>query len=87
MARYMSKPVFVDAVHWRNMGDHPKVVYFHEINSGEDHDNDMQPVVQTPVGLVAVSPGDWIVTDSNKNVYVLEEAQFSQQFEKVVYGS
>lgn len=87
MARYMSRPVFVDAVRWMKFGDHPNVVLFGSIEENAAMEEADQPVLQTPIGLVAVSQGDWIVTDEHKNMFVIEQDDFSKQFEKVVYGS
>ncbi len=85
--RYMTKPVFVDAVRWHRLGDHPKVIRFAEFQEDADPEKADQPVLETPLGLVAVSPGDWVVKDDKGNIYVIQDSDFVEQFEKVVYGA
>ena len=54
MARYLKKPITVDAVQWFRHGDHPAVV--------EGADNDGTGCIETPEGRLTVEPGDWIIT-------------------------
>jgi hypothetical protein len=83
----MTKPTFVNAVQWKKMGDHPKVLFFGEVTGEPNVLNADQPVARTPLGLVSVSPGNWIIEDDEKNIYVMENKMFKEQFEKVVYGA
>lgn len=71
MAKYIQKPVSVDAVRWLKDGDHPAVVLAQKASCngaliapgpavlGYDL---CVPAIREPDGWHEVSPGDWIVT-------------------------
>jgi hypothetical protein len=54
MARYMKKPVVVEAVQWFRHGDHPAVT--------ADPADEATGYIDTPEGRLTVRPGDWIIT-------------------------
>ena len=54
MARYLKKPIVVEAVQWFKQGDHPAVI--------ADSANDAGGYIDTPEGRLHVQPGDWIIT-------------------------
>ena len=54
MARYMKKPVVVEAVQWFRHGDHPAV----HAESADDSFG----FIDTLEGRLRVEPGDWVIT-------------------------
>ena len=54
MARYVKKPVVIEAVQWFKPGDHPAVL----VDSG----NATAGYIDTPEGRLTVERGDWIIT-------------------------
>ena len=54
MARYVKKPVVVDAVQWFKAGDHPAVL--------TECAGDPIGYIDTPEGRLKVDSGDWIIT-------------------------
>jgi hypothetical protein len=52
MARYLKKPLVVEAVQWFKHGDHPAVLAA----------GDAAGYIDTPEGRLSVEPGDWIIT-------------------------
>jgi len=54
MARYVKKPVVIEAVQWFRHGDHPAVV--------AESAGATTGYIETPEGRLRVEPGDWIIT-------------------------
>ena len=54
MARYMKKPVVVEAVRWFKHGDHPAV--------HAETARDSFGFIDTLEGRLRVEPGDWVIT-------------------------
>jgi hypothetical protein len=54
MARYVKKPVVIEAVQWFRHGDHPAV--------REESASATTGYIETPEGRLRVEPGDWIIT-------------------------
>lgn len=72
--KYRKKPVTVDATQWHKMGDHPAV----------------QPAVRNGYGWVPtleggheVTPGDWIITGTQGEVYPCKDHIFHTIYEPV----
>jgi hypothetical protein len=54
MARYVKKPVVVEAVQWFKHGDHPAVL--------AESPGDEFGYIDTLEGRLTVQPGDWVIT-------------------------
>lgn len=54
MARYLKKPLVVEAVQWFKHGDHPAVLAEPACNTAG--------YIDTPEGRLSVEAGDWIIT-------------------------
>ena len=54
MARYVKKPVVVEAVQWFRHGDHPAVL--------AESSGDTVGYIDTLEGRLRVEPGDWVIT-------------------------
>lgn len=89
MSNYRRKPIEVDAIQWFYDIKHPSideedlVEYnytcslcgnpgLHGIVRGIDHD------------WVAICPGDWIVTDPNGVIDVVNNIDFIEQYDKII---
>lgn len=71
MARYIKKPVAVEAVQWFKPGDHPAVTTFEDDSCG---------YIDTPEGWLRVTPGDWIITGSAGENYPCKPEIFEQLY-------
>ena len=63
MAKFISKPVEIEAVQWHRGGDHP-AVQFIKSGGGQSWLSD-QWAVEGRQGWAVVHPGDWIITEPN----------------------
>ena len=70
MARYMRKPVVVEAVQWFKHGDHPAVL------AGSAAD----AYIETPEGRLRVEAGDWIITGVGGENYPCKPAIFEKLY-------
>ena len=66
MARYLKKPVVVEAVQWFKHGDHPAVL------GGS--------AIDTPEGRLRVEAGDWIITGVAGENYPCKPAIFEKLY-------
>jgi hypothetical protein len=95
MAKYVSKPLVVEAVQWQKPGDYPKVVEVIEHRTGvaiSEHEKDRWRgigtvkyalVKKTDRGLKImeyVRPGDWIVEQNRNDYSVISNADFKANF-------
>lgn len=71
MARYIRKPIAVEAVQWFQPGDHPAVLA---------SANDAIGYIDTPEGRLRVNPGDWIITGSAGENYPCKPDIFEQLY-------
>jgi hypothetical protein len=81
MSRFRTKHVFVDAVQWRAMGDHPAVVLF---SHTDGYQHDWHPAIHTRVGTMRVTPGDWIITDAKGDAYPIKPDDFANSYEPAI---
>ncbi len=72
MARYLKKPVVVEAVQWFNHGDHPAVL------AGTARD--AMGYIDTLEGPLRVEPGDWIITGIAGENYPCKPEIFEQLY-------
>lgn len=95
MAKYITKPITVEAIQWQKPGDHSKVVEVIKHKAGvaiSEHEKErFRGIGQIKYALIRktgygpkiigeVRPGDWIV-EINKNEFtVLTNADFKSQF-------
>ena len=70
MARYLKKPVVVEAVQWFKHGDHPAVL------AGSAAD----AYIDTPEGRLRVEAGDWIITGVAGENYPCKPAIFEKLY-------
>ena len=85
MPRYKEKPVFIDAVQWFKVGDHPEVL---AVDSEWD---EYLQVKNGATGMIIdadgcacfVFPGDYIVTDKYGEVSKCVSITFDQTYELV----
>jgi hypothetical protein len=71
MAKYIKKPVVIEATQWFKDGDHPHVVAFKHTDNGE---------IMTLEGPYIVTPGDWIITGVLGEVYPCKPDIFSMTY-------
>jgi len=74
MAKYRKKPVIVEAVQWKQMGDHPAVSPFESDNPSVlckhcSHYFSEHGQCLTLEGKHIVCPGDWIITGVKGELY------------------
>jgi len=72
MARYVKKPVVIEAVQWFKPGDHPAVL--------ADGAADASGYIDTPEGRLKVTPGDWIITGVAGENYPCKPDIFEQLY-------
>ena len=72
MARYLKKPVAIEAVQWFKHGDHPAVV--------AEPGNNAAGFIDTPEGRLKVEPGDWVITGIAGENYPCKPEIFAQLY-------
>ena len=72
MARYLKKPVVIEAVQWFRPGDHPAVL--------AEHAEDVVGYIDTPEGRLRVDAGDWIITGVAGENYPCKPEIFEQLY-------
>ena len=75
MARYLKKPIVVDAVQWFKHGDHPAVI--------AKSASDAFGYVDTPEGRLKVEAGDWIITGIAGENYPCKPDIFAKLYKPV----
>lgn len=92
---YRKKPTLVDAVQWRKHGDHPKVrrTSYDEVSRllGTSGCSREEPywawmamgMLDTPEGLHAVIPGDWIIQGVMGEFYPCKPEIFEKTYERI----
>jgi hypothetical protein len=93
MANYRKKPIVIQATQWFDMGDHPAVV---EGWQSLEHPEEVAPyagkvplppvrrwvgLIPTKEGYHVVSPGDWIITGIQGEVYPCKPDIFAATYE------
>lgn len=93
MSRYRKKPIVVDAVQWFKYGDHPSVrkTSYGEVSDelGTSGCSRREPyyawhvmgMIDTLEGKHAVTPGDWIITGIQGEVYPCRPDIFEATYE------
>ena len=76
MAKYVKKPVVIEAVQWFEMGDHPEVVEEPKSPTGFA----IKTLENTETGQ-HVTPGDWIITGVQGENYPCKPDVFEQTYE------
>jgi hypothetical protein len=69
MAKYIKKPVVIEATQWFQPGDHPAVVHVQN-----------RYCISTLEGDMTVTPGDWIITGVLGEVYPCKPDIFSMTY-------
>lgn len=91
MAKFRSKPIEVEAVQWKGLGDLPDAIHGLDRLDEGTHKLcgqlwrihgilEMQP--EDPQDIT-VCPGDWIITDSDGRVTTCPSGKFEEAFEAV----
>ena len=71
---FQRKPEVVTAVQWHKLGDHPKVAYLPNSETGW---------LATESGGVAVKTGDWIVENLAGELLVVDNEKFNRLYKEV----
>lgn len=88
MARYMKKPVLVEAVQWHKMGDHEHVKAYDSWVSPCDtvcKNCGCTSKYHGQIGCMRVCPSNWVVT-TDRDVKVMDDFDFRAQYEPVERG-
>lgn len=72
MARYLKKPVVIEAVQWFRPGDHPAVL--------AECAEEAVGYIDTPEGRLRVEAGDWIITGVAGENYPCKPEIFRQLY-------
>jgi hypothetical protein len=72
MARYLKKPVVIEAVQWFRPGDHPAVLV--------ERTDDTVGYIDTLEGRLRVEPGDWVITGVAGENYPCKPEIFEQLY-------
>jgi hypothetical protein len=86
MAKFMKKPIPIEASQWNKHGDHPAVVRLpltHEAWRVVGTPADFLGWIDTLEGGHIVSPGDWIITGVRGERYPCKPDIFEQTYELV----
>jgi len=82
MAKYIKKPVVIEAVQWFEMGDHPEVIEIPEKYK------DFNPVIEGATGYIEtlegghfVTTGDWIIRDVEGEYYACKPDIFDKTYD------
>jgi hypothetical protein len=75
MAKFVSKPVVVEAFQWFKDGD-SEFVYPHPLN-------EKVRCIRTLKGEIMVLPGDWIITGPKGEMYPCKPDIFEATYQKV----
>ena len=76
MAKYVKKPIPIDAVQWFEMGDHPAVIEQPKSPTGFA----ILTLENTETGQ-HVTPGDWIITGVRGENYPIKPDIFAETYE------
>ncbi len=78
MSRYRKLPVEIEATQFNKLGDHPAV----QMNGDSPTGYAIHTLENTKV-MFEVTPGDWIITGVNGEVYPCKPDIFEKTYEKV----
>jgi hypothetical protein len=80
--RFCTRPAYVDAVQYRRE-DCEAIHTFLGVPHEPDLCETAQIIVNTPAGTQIVSPGDWIVRDSEGDYFAVPDEDFRSAYEPV----
>ena len=92
MPKYRKKPVIIEAVQWFKDGDHPQVRRcevneFHEQTNGRTNIKgfgwDAHGICGTLEGKHVVTPGDYVITGVQGEIYPCKSDIFEATYEKI----
>mgnify|MGYP000903261968 CR=1 FL=1 len=78
MARFKTKPTFVEATQWFKPGDHEKVIRYSDTDGDQ---NDWRNVVLYNGRPLDVSPDDWIIHNSSGTFVPCKPEEFEKLYE------
>lgn len=78
MSKFRKKPVVIEAVQFHRLGDHPNVVATDESPTGFG----IHTLEHTAIKH-EVTPGDWIITGVQGEVYPCKNSIFQETYEPV----
>lgn len=88
MAKYLQKPVIVDATQWIKHGDYPDIIPY-KINDAVKYKLPINcGIIRTTTNgfddYKLIVSGDWIIKNSNGEISLCKQAVFNQIYEIVV---
>lgn len=92
MARFRKKPVEIEARQFNGIGDYLEIVHWMKA-CGDTHALADEVRYETPLmlihtleGLMAASPGDWIIRGVNGEFYPCKPDIFEKTYDRVAHG-